>query len=82
MELQCRVADVPTATALQLAWYRDAHRLNYDDSRGGVRYVSNVLRHSWGGVKYVSNVLRHSWGGVRYVSNVLRRNYDSKTDVK
>ena len=37
IELQCLVADVPTATALQLAWYHLKHRLNYDDPRGGVR---------------------------------------------
>ncbi|XP_071538628.1 lachesin-like [Panulirus ornatus] len=50
MELQCRVADVPTATALQLAWYRDAHRLNYDDSRGGVSVKTEVrgsVARSW-----------------------------------
>ncbi|KAG0713086.1 hypothetical protein GWK47_017007 [Chionoecetes opilio] len=35
IELQCLVADVPTATALQLAWYHHTHRLNYDDPRGG-----------------------------------------------
>ncbi|XP_063873692.1 uncharacterized protein LOC135107595 isoform X1 [Scylla paramamosain] len=40
IELQCRVADVPTATTLQLAWYRNRHRLNYDDVRGGVRPMS------------------------------------------
>lgn len=37
IQLQCRVSEVPTATALQLAWYHDDHRLNYDATRGGVR---------------------------------------------
>ncbi|XP_042219418.1 uncharacterized protein LOC121864463 [Homarus americanus] len=43
IELQCHVADVPTATTLQLAWYHNNHRLNYDDSRGGVS-VKTELR--------------------------------------
>ncbi|XP_071514157.1 lachesin-like [Panulirus ornatus] len=50
IELQCRVSDVPTATALQLAWYHDDHRLNYDASRGGVSVKTELrgsVAHSW-----------------------------------
>lgn len=50
IELQCRVADVPTATALHLAWYRNHHRLNYDDVRGGVSVKTELrgsLARSW-----------------------------------
>lgn len=37
IELQCVVANVPTASSLQLAWYHGENRLNYDARRGGVR---------------------------------------------
>ncbi|XP_071537980.1 lachesin-like [Panulirus ornatus] len=43
IELQCLIADVPTATSLHLAWYRDTDRLNYDATRGGVS-VKTELR--------------------------------------
>ncbi|CAL4087789.1 unnamed protein product, partial [Meganyctiphanes norvegica] len=45
IELQCQVSDVPTATTLQLGWYRGTQRLNYDASRGGVS-VKTELRGS------------------------------------
>lgn len=48
--LQCRVSNVPTATALQLTWYRGDHRLNYDASRGGVSVKTELrgsVAHSW-----------------------------------
>ncbi|XP_050720358.1 junctional adhesion molecule B-like [Eriocheir sinensis] len=50
MELQCLVADVPTATALQLSWYHHHHRLNYDDPRGGVSLKTELrgsVARSW-----------------------------------
>ncbi|KAK8392593.1 hypothetical protein O3P69_014775 [Scylla paramamosain] len=50
IELQCLVADVPTATALQLAWYHHQHRLNYDDPRGGVSLKTELrgsVARSW-----------------------------------
>ncbi|XP_050720149.1 cell adhesion molecule 4-like isoform X2 [Eriocheir sinensis] len=50
MELQCLVADVPSATALQLAWYHHQHRLNYDDPRGGVSLKTELrgsVARSW-----------------------------------
>ncbi|XP_037778858.1 lachesin-like [Penaeus monodon] len=45
IQLQCKVADVPTATSLQLAWYHGNQRLNYDARRGGVS-VKTELRGS------------------------------------
>ncbi|KAG7170473.1 Zwei Ig domain protein zig-8-like 13 [Homarus americanus] len=50
IELQCRVSRVPSASALQLIWYHDDNKLNYDAPRGGVS-VKTELRgtvgHSW-----------------------------------
>ncbi|XP_063852656.1 uncharacterized protein LOC135095638 [Scylla paramamosain] len=50
IELQCRVSNVPIATALQLTWYRGRQRLNYDASRGGVSVKTELrgsVAHSW-----------------------------------
>lgn len=60
MELQCLVADVPTVTALQLAWYHHHHRLNYDDPRGGVRWV-RVAPLSWNEMRVGENGLATSY---------------------
>ncbi|KAK8400074.1 hypothetical protein O3P69_003040 [Scylla paramamosain] len=68
IELQCRVADVPTATTLQLAWYRNRHRLNYDDVRGGVSVKTELrgsLARSW---LRVGNAIRQDSGS--YSCNV------------
>ncbi|MPC13269.1 hypothetical protein E2C01_005997 [Portunus trituberculatus] len=68
IELQCRVADMPTATSLHLAWYRNYHRLNYDDVRGGVR-------HSFGSVKTeLRGSLARSW---LRVGNAIRQDSGS-----
>ncbi|XP_076045685.1 lachesin-like [Oratosquilla oratoria] len=45
IELQCIVANVPSTSNLQLAWFRDEYRLNYDARRGGVS-VKTELRGS------------------------------------
>ncbi|KAK8736053.1 hypothetical protein OTU49_005206 [Cherax quadricarinatus] len=68
IELQCHVADVPTATSLQVAWYHGTHRLNYDDSRGGVSVKTELrgsVARSW---LRVSNAVRQDSG--TYYCNV------------
>ncbi|XP_045615861.1 lachesin [Procambarus clarkii] len=68
IELQCHVADVPTATSLQMAWYHGNHRLNYDDSRGGVSVKTELrgsVARSW---LRVSNAVRQDSG--TYYCNV------------
>ncbi|KAA0192569.1 hypothetical protein HAZT_HAZT002450 [Hyalella azteca] len=50
IELQCVVANVPTASSLQLAWYHGENRLNYDARRGGVSVKTELrgtLAKSW-----------------------------------
>ncbi|XP_053649306.2 lachesin-like isoform X1 [Cherax quadricarinatus] len=70
IELQCRVSGVPTATALQIAWYHDNNKLNYNTSRGGVSVKTELrgsIARSW---LRVANAQREDSG--TYYCNVTQ----------